>query len=90
MTDRTSVQPAPARSSMVPLAWAGHPLVRPFRRLFGRRPAWRGPELTEKQPLLARRIILLALVVAGSLLGTQYMIDTLPNHGNTLLEECIL
>ncbi|CAN5517468.1 glucans biosynthesis glucosyltransferase MdoH [soil metagenome] len=90
MNQNTPVQPSHLRGSMVPLAWAGHPLLRPVRRVFGKKPAWRGPELTTPQPVLARRICLLALVVVGSLLGTQYMIDTLPNHGNTLLEELIL
>src|SRR4051794_26036109 len=90
MNEHTPVQPPPRRGAMVPLPWAGHPLLRPVRRVFGKKPAWRGPELTTPQPVLARRICLLALVVIGALLGTQYMIDTLPNHGETLLEQCIL
>jgi membrane glycosyltransferase len=90
MSEHTPVQPAPARSSMVPLPWAGHPLLRPVRRLFGKKPAWRGPEIERSKHVLPRRVLLLVLVVVGAALGTQYMIDTLPNHGNSPLEKCIL
>ncbi|HSN34640.1 MAG TPA: hypothetical protein VLU41_18245, partial [Ideonella sp.] len=62
MSFSTPLSPPPERGSMTPLPWAGPPLLRPLRRLLGRRPAepWRSPG--DHRPLMARRVILLLLV----------------------------
>ena len=90
MSFTTPGQPPIRRGSMTPLPWAGFPLLRPFRRLLGRAPAqpWRDP--ADRRPLMLRRVLLLLLVVAGAWIGTDYMVDVLPRHGGTRLEQAIL
>jgi membrane glycosyltransferase len=39
---------------------------------------------------MLRRLLLLLLIAAGALIGTDYMVDILPKHGGTRLEEAIL
>ena len=74
------------RGSMTPLPWAGPPL----RRLFGRRgdQPWRNPG--DRRPLMARRLLLLVLVAVCAVLGTNTMVDILPNRGATWLEQSLL
>ncbi|HEY2560891.1 MAG TPA: glucans biosynthesis glucosyltransferase MdoH [Caldimonas sp.] len=70
--------------------WAGSPLGRPLRRLFGRGP--RKPERRpdDVRPLMARRLLLLVLVVFCAALGTQAMAEVLPQRGATLAERGLL
>ena len=86
----TPGQPRLKRASMTPLPWAGAPLLRPLRRCFGASAArpWHNP--SDRRPLMLRRVLLLLLVAAGALIGTDYMVDVLPKHGGTRLEEAIL
>lgn len=79
------------RSSMAPEDWAGHPLWRPIRRLFkGRSPQpWARPG-TEHPPLMLRRVLLLVLVLLGAAIGTDYMIDIMPEHGHAWAERGLL
>src|SRR5439155_15460113 len=77
------------RSSMVPRRWAGHPLLRPLRRLLGyRAPSLRSPN--DARPLMLRRVALLVLVAFGAVVGTDTMTDVLPKHGGTPLEQGLL
>ena len=77
------------RSSMVPRPWAGHPLLRPLRRLLGyRAPSLRDPD--DARPLMLRRVALLVLVVLGAIVGTDTMIDVLPLHGESWPEQGLL
>lgn len=79
------------RSSMAPDDWAGHPLWRPIRRLFKGRPVhpWAQPG-AEEPPLVLRRVLLLALVIFGAAIGTDYMIDIMPEHGHAWAERGLL
>lgn len=89
-TRAPAVQPPIRRSSMVPHAWAGHPLLRPLRRLMGYRPAqpWRAS--ADARPLMLRRVLLLVLVALGAAVGTDYMVDILPKHGEGWAEQGLL
>jgi len=81
-------QPALARASMTPVPWAGHPLARLVARALGR--SVRGPRLAARGPLLLRRLMLLLLVIASALLGTDYMAEILPHDGRTWVEQALL
>lgn len=90
------VEPHPSiqhRGSMVPQPWAGHPLMRPLRRLLGGRaaPAAASPAASQAaQPLMLRRAALLILVVIGAIAGTNTMLDVLPKHGESWAEQGLL
>jgi len=78
------------RSSMASQAWAGHPLWRPVRRLL-KGPAaqtWRNDH--ERSPMLWRRVLLLVLVALGAIVGTDYMTDIMPQHGDDWAERGLL
>jgi membrane glycosyltransferase len=75
---------------MVPHPWAGNPVLRVTKRLLGYR-APRPWEATRTlQPILFRRLLLLALVVAGAVVGTANMLDVVPGHGSTWTEKGFL
>ena len=77
------------RSSMASQAWAGHPLWRPVRRLLkGRAPQTWEDDL-ERPPML-RRALLLVLVALGAIIGTDYMTDIMPQHGDDWAERGLL
>ena len=86
----TPLHPRLKRASMTPLPWAGAPLLRPLRRWFGTPAARPWRDNADRRPLMLRRVLLLLLVAAGALIGTDYMVDVLPKHGGTRLEEAIL
>ena len=89
MNTASRAHPPLHRSSMVPRPWAGHPLLRPLRRVFGyRAPLLRRPD--DARPLMLRRAALLVLVVLGAIVGTDTMIDVLPLHGASWLEQGLL
>ncbi|HZW72186.1 MAG TPA: glucans biosynthesis glucosyltransferase MdoH, partial [Caldimonas sp.] len=75
---------------MPALPWAGSPLTRPFRRLFGSPPAVPPRSADDERPLTPRRVLLLVLVVFCAFLGTQAMADVLPQRGATLAERGLL
>ena len=79
-----------ARGPMVPRPWAGHPLVRLARRALGDRSAAEAGSPTEVRPLLLRRLGLLVLVACCAMVGTDYMAEVLPNHGNSWIEQGVL
>ena len=84
-----SAQPPLNRRSMVAKGWAGHPFIRPLRRAFGQRsPSHRA--LSDTRPVMLRRVLLLALVALGAIVGTQTMTDVLPKHGGTWAEQGLL
>lgn len=79
-----------ARGAMVPRPWAGNPLKRKFARLTGRVPrAEEGPE-AKGPPIMLRRLGLLVLVACCAMVGTDYMSEVLPNHGNSWVEQAVL
>jgi len=89
MNSTARAHPPAQRSSMVPHPWAGHPLLRPLRRLFG----YKAPNHRREgdaRPLMLRRVVLLALVALGAIVGTDTMIDVLPQHGGTWTEQGLL
>ncbi|HWH84998.1 MAG TPA: glucans biosynthesis glucosyltransferase MdoH [Burkholderiaceae bacterium] len=77
------------RQSMPPGPWAGHPLARPWRRLFGA-PAPRWRRASDDRHLMIRRVLLLALVAFGAAIGTDYMTDLMPQHGQDWAERGLL
>ncbi len=87
---RSQVPPAPqiVRGSITPHPWAGPPLHRLWRAV--RHPMQRHRWATDDRPLLVRRLLLVALIVASALLGTDYMAEVLPRHGRTWNEFGIL
>ncbi|HEY4068404.1 MAG TPA: glucans biosynthesis glucosyltransferase MdoH [Burkholderiaceae bacterium] len=89
-TDTTlRAHPPIHRSSMVPKPWAGHPFLRPLRRLFGHKiPNYR--QAGDDRPLMLRRVALLVLVALGAIVGTDTMIDVLPLHGGSWPEQGLL
>lgn len=90
MKPLTPPLPDMRRASMVPMPWAGHPLLRPLYRLFGYgvpRPAC-AP--SDTRPLMLRRVALLVLVVLGAIVGTSAMRDVLPQHGATPAGQALL
>jgi len=88
---RDAVEPLPAihRSSMRAQEWAGHPLWRPVRRLLkGRGRQWVRPDAGPV--MMLRRVLLLVLVALGAVIGTDYMIDIMPQHGHDWAERGLL
>jgi membrane glycosyltransferase len=90
MKTRPQPQPAIHRVSMVPQPWAGHPFMRPLRRLMGYRSASPWRSAADARPLMLRRVMLLVLVVFGAIVGTDFMTDLLPKHGATWEEQGLL
>ena len=87
---RAVPHPPPARASMHVEDWAGHPLARAWRRLFQRaKPGFSRAE-DDRRPLMWRRLVLLAFVIAGAVLGTHTMVEILPNEGGTRSEAALL
>lgn len=86
--DRPAHRPF-ARGPMVPQPWAGHPLRRVARHVRGRSTA-EPASPTASQPLLLRRLGLLVLVMCCAMVGTDYMAEVLPNHGNAWVEQGVL
>jgi len=82
--------PPLARNSMPALPWAGSPWRRPFRRLLGRLPPVPRRRASDARPLMARRLVLLALVLLGAYVGTQAMAEILPQRGASLAERGLL
>lgn len=78
------------RGSMVPQPWAGHPLMRPLRRLLGYRAPASQTGVDVAQPMMLRRAALLILVVIGAIAGTNTMLDVLPQHGQSWAEQGLL
>jgi membrane glycosyltransferase len=77
------------RSSMREQEWAGHPLWRPVRRLLkGKQRQWVRPDA--EPSLMLRRVLLLVLVALGAVIGTDYMIDIMPQHGHDWAERGLL
>jgi membrane glycosyltransferase len=85
-----TAHPPFARRSMPSQPWAGSPFSRPLRRLRGRAPRTPERRADDVRPLMARRVLLLALVVFCASLGTQAMADVLPQRGATLAERGLL
>lgn len=86
--DRPAHRPL-ARGPMVPQPWAGHPVGRFLRRVF-RRDRSEPEDLPAPQPVLLRRLGLLVLVLCCAMVGTDYMAEVLPNHGNSWVEQGVL
>lgn len=87
--------PLHRRASMVPAEWAGHPIGRPFRRMSGKTSAqpWRDEphaRSSRTPSLMWRRVLLLVLVAFGAIIGTDYMVDIMPNHGGDWAEQGLL
>ena len=89
-TPVTAAQPPICRASMVPLPWAGHPFLRPLRRLFGYRPAQPWRATLDERPLMLRRVLLAVLVALGAIVGTDAMADVLPKQGSIWTEQALL
>jgi len=90
MTESPTPMPPMHRRSMAEQAWAGHPLWRPVRRLLGRQPPARWRTAAVERPLMLRRVLLLVLVTLGAAIGTDYMIDIMPEHGHDWAERGLL
>src|ERR1700712_3308586 len=90
MNMQTKPLPPISRASMVPHPWAGHPLLRPLRRILGYKAPQPWRSATDKRPLMLRRVLLLVLVVIGAIVGTDFMTDVLPKHGETWPEQGLL
>ncbi len=89
LIDAPRAHPPIHRSLMRPAPWAGHPLLRPLRRMLGYRPPdHRHP--SDARPLMLRRVLLLVLVALGAIVGTATMIDVLPRHGESWPEQGLL
>ncbi len=89
MSSAAPPSPPIVRGSITPKPWAGPPLGRVWRAL--RHPSQRAPRwATDDRPLLVRRVLLLALIVASAMLGTDYMAEVLPRHGRSWNEIGIL
>ena len=86
----TAAQPPVQRLSMAPQPWAGHPFLRPLRRLLGYRAPQPWRTAAEARPLMLRRVLLLVLVALGAVIGTDSMADVLPRQGETLTELALL
>ena len=78
------------RSSMPAVPWAGSPFGRPLRRLLGRLPRVPRRRASDARPLMARRLVLLVLVLLGAYIGTQAMAEVLPERGAALAERGLL
>ena len=90
MTTQAAPTPPISRSSMTPLRWAGRPWLRPLYRWLRPRavPSWRAT--ADVQSLMLRRVALLAVIVLGAIVGTDYMVDVLPKHGAGWAEQGLL
>jgi membrane glycosyltransferase len=77
------------RSSMASQSWAGHPLWRPVRRLLNGRAPQSWQDDLDRPPML-RRALLLVLVALGAIVGTDYMTDIMPQHGDDWAERGLL
>ena len=82
--------PPLARGSMPAVPWAGSPWRRPLRRLLGRLPRVPKRRASDARPLMARRLVLLVLVLLGALVGTQAMAEVLPERGAAIAERGLL
>jgi membrane glycosyltransferase len=85
--------PPLARASMTPRPWAGRALLRGLLALVSLGASGRERSLRpdgDVRPLRIRRLVLLVLVVAGALTGTQAMAEILPEHGATWIEKFLL
>ncbi len=87
---QAAAQPPINRTSMVPVPWAGHPFLRPLRRLFGYRAPQPWQTQADVRPLMLRRVLLLVLVGLGAIVGTDFMADVLPGHGEGWAEQGLL
>ena len=87
---RIGPMPTIHRSSMAEQAWAGHPLWRPVRRLLKRQAPQTWETDPVERPLMWRRALLLVLVALGAIIGTDYMIDIMPQHGDDWAERGLL
>lgn len=85
--NRLPAQPPIARGEMTPIPWAGHPLLRPF---LPKPPRKRRLLLDDPRPVKLRRFLLFALVVSCALIGSSYMVEILPQRGQTWLEQGLL
>ncbi|MEP7057735.1 MAG: glucans biosynthesis glucosyltransferase MdoH [Caldimonas sp.] len=83
-------QPPFARASMHFEAWAGHPLRRAWRRLFGRAELRRPRAAHDVRRPMLRRLMLLAFVIFGAVVGTRAMAQVLPQNGATHAEQALL
>ena len=90
LTPVTAAQPPIQRASMVPVPWAGHPFLRPLRRLAGYRPPQPWRATMDARPLMLRRVLLAVLVALGAIVGTDSMADVLPKQGATWTEQALL
>jgi membrane glycosyltransferase len=88
----TPVEPQPqlVRGSMPATPWAGPLLARPWKRLLGRAPKIAPPRDGDVRPLMLRRLILLVLVALGAFIGTNAMVEVLPEDGAALAEKAFL
>jgi Membrane glycosyltransferase len=100
---RLATMPTFHRASMVPRPWSANPLTRAWRWLTGGRFGRRGrlissgPESQSPDPHgrwrwsgLARRLVLLTLMLGQTAVATYYMTAVLPYHGAYWLEQIIL
>ncbi|HEX4511363.1 MAG TPA: glucans biosynthesis glucosyltransferase MdoH, partial [Burkholderiaceae bacterium] len=92
MTHDDPVPPLPPlhRSSMAKQSWAGHPFWRPVKRLFRGKARTSWQAASGQYPLMLRRALLLVLVAFGAAIGTDYMIDIMPEHGHDWAERGLL
>ena len=89
--DAAAPLPAIRRRSMRSQAWAGHPLWRPVRRLINRgRPLQQWVRPDAEPSLMLRRVLLLVVVALGAIIGTDYMTDIMPQHGQDWAERGLL
>jgi len=87
---RAVPHPPLARASMHVEPWAGHPLRRGWRRLTGRARPQPSRADDDARPLMLRRLLLLAFVLAGAVFGTHAMMRILPQEGGTWAERALL
>ncbi|MEO6030348.1 MAG: glucans biosynthesis glucosyltransferase MdoH, partial [Burkholderiaceae bacterium] len=90
MKSITPALPEMQRASMVPLRWAGHPLLRGLYRMLGYGAPRPPRAAADTRPLMLRRVALLVLVVLGAIVGTSAMRDVLPQHGATPAGQALL
>jgi len=88
--DRIEPMPPIHRRSMAQQRWAGHPLWRPVRRLLKGRAPQTWESANPDRHLMLRRVLLLVLVALGAIIGTDYMIDIMPQHGRDWAERGLL
>src|SRR5450631_4031518 len=82
--------PAIQRTSMTPVRWAGRPWLRPVWPARGRSPhAGTRPAALPSRVML-RRVALLAVIALGAVIGTNYMVEVLPKHGQGWAEQGLL